>query len=290
MNYLFVGYLTDVAISYLGIYAKTSEIKFYAIDHRTQNIYSDMGMTYGTFYDDKITIENVTKLFKETTFDKVINFYEVKEANSLEEYNKENYEFVISLHKLCEEYKVKQFIQISTSDVYGTSSVNICNEEKELVSTSHYTTSKINAEKYLENKKDVTIIRMCDVFGVRYDNNLLNNFINAYEIKGDLIVREDKDYVRGYLDIKDCVYYLHILFDECKYGVFNVSSLYFISATQLVDMMKKELKIRKPIIYTKSKKVVLNSVKLDNEKLVQTTNYQAENQKTKLIYYIKQFI
>ncbi len=289
-NYLIVGYLNNHALGYLSVYTKNKNIRFICIDEKEPNEYCDFGLEKIKYYHEKITIESMKKIFSENHIDKVINFHELKEPNrTLIEMNRVNYEFVVDLYQLCESYFVRQFVQISSDEVYGRNRYTYSSETHKPSASDHYTASKINADKYLEGKHNVAIVRMCNTFGILYDDNLLNLLIKGLLEDKELVVHEKSDYVRSYLDSKDCAYFLQKILEKYKTGIYNISSEYFLTAKDIIKYFLEVTETTKEITYTNSVYVKFDCIKLDNRKMMSEADYFIEDQTEKLKFYLKQF-
>lgn len=72
-------------------------------------------------------------------------------------------------------------------------------------------------------------------------------------------------------------------------GLYNLSSEYFLTAKQLIKIVVKELNYKKEIKYSSSKKVIVDSIKLDNQKLSTKLSYDLTKQSDKLKYTLREY-
>lgn len=290
VNYLVIGYLNDISIAYLSVYAKNNKLKFVCIDDKEQNSYINLSYTNAEYIKDEINKQTIEKLIKERNIEKVINFYELKEEGySLEEYNAINYDFVVDLYNICTKYGVKHFTHMSTALVYKSSYSNFCTEQRDLSITSHYVASKINAELFLLKQNNTLIFRASESFGVLCNDNLLNNLIKDIIEDKEVIIHEDSDFIRNYTHAKDLSFYVNKMSQHNMCGLYNLSSEYFLTAKQLIKIVVKELNYKKEIKYSSSKKVIVDSIKLDNQKLSKKLSYDLSKQSDKLKYTLREY-
>ncbi|MFI3252080.1 MAG: NAD-dependent epimerase/dehydratase family protein [bacterium] len=292
MNYLLVGGSSKLAINYINECVGRSTINFICID----NVEIDKEITvdqevniYFKYIKTELNKENINKIMNEYPIDRVINFHELREyGHDTIEYTKNNYDFVVDLHDCCVKNKVKHFTQISTANVYGNSST-LRVESDPLKMTDDYIVSKINSELYLLNQTDIpaVVLRVSEVFGNvlkdHYLDRIIKNILNDEEI----IIKEDSEFIRTYIDVQDCIYFIDTSSRQKIEGAYNVCSNLHLSSKDILDTIINEFNYTKEVVYTNEKPLNLTSVKVESNSISKLLSYSLTRQELKYKYYIE---
>ncbi len=118
-----------------------------------------------------------------------------------------------NFHKLicrCVQLNVKNFINISSQDIYGNYR-EIPSYEHEYNPQTNYAKTKLECEAIIKkvtkdysNDMNYTNIRLASLVGVEYPERVINKMINFAKNNKKITVQNDKD-VFGYMDINDAV-------------------------------------------------------------------------------------
>jgi dTDP-glucose 4,6-dehydratase len=175
------------------------------------------------FYQvDFCNIEEVLKVFKFWySFDIIVNFAEENNENIIDS----NIYGVYKIFEIIKKYKVKHFLQVSTTDVY-----DILNDEQRFAETSNtslYSASKASADlialSYFHSFKIPVVVSRCsNNFGIYQNTNefIPSLIINALT-KKKLIVYEDD--IRNWINVLDHCRALDTLMHYGKFGeIYNI--------------------------------------------------------------------
>lgn len=105
-----------------------------------------------------------------------------------------NQEATYALVDLCKKKEIPRFIFVTTCSVYGISE-GIANEDSSLKTTSPYTETKVNAERYVLNEKDPNfhpcILRLATLYGLSPKpqfNSLANELVWNAAFKKEIVI------------------------------------------------------------------------------------------------------
>lgn len=144
-----------------------------------------------------------------------------------------------------EESNVKQYIHISSSEVYGDSRDEF-NVESEPAPISSYAQSMYRGEKHvgrLSSKMKTQIIRMANVFGMATSMDS-SNFVNDFILKSSwgirLHVEGNGEYKKAFINVERAAEALTALLDsDLKSGTYNFAELN-ISPMDIIEILMKE--------------------------------------------------
>ncbi len=303
MNVLIVGSRSKLVINYLNyIVSKQMEaidylglmlpkVNYICIDEvdKDEEIRLNESNSNFKYYKLELNKENIDYLIKKYNINRVINFHEVTNTTK-EEYTKHNFDFVIDLYHCCEENNVEHITHISSALVYGSSKQVYCTEKSQLKATDDYTDSKINADLFLLSQSNVktAILRVAEVFGPIYRNTLLDNIIVSILEDKDIIIEEDIDFVRSYIYVQDCIYFVTNSSMNKVNGVYNVCSELHISAKEMIIRMTELFNYTHRIKYVKTKKVSLEKSKVTGNAISELLNYTLTRQRDKFAFFVNE--
>lgn len=161
---------------------------------------------------------------------------------------------VLGTHTVCNSIlkagsKVKKFVHISTSEVYGTAENAKMDEEHPLNPMSPYAAAKCGADRlvysyYQTYKIPATIIRPFNNYGPRQHlEKLIPRFITSLILNEPLTVHGDGSAARDFIHVEDTCRAIDMVLhsnDKNTYGeVFNVSSEVHRSINEIADILIK---------------------------------------------------
>lgn len=306
MTILVVGTSNKLSINYLNyVVAKQMEslnfdefvipkVEYICIDNKIQSkeiqLQEEMHTNF-KYYNLEINKENIDNLLTTHNVTHVINFHEVKNTTK-EEYTKHNFDFVIDLYESCVEYKVEHLTHISTSNVYGNSKQTYCDESTHLKATCDYTSSKINADLFLlsQNKVKTAILRVCELFGSVKTNNFIDNIITSIYDENEIIINEDNDFIRSYMNVDDCIYFVINASSNKITGAYNVCSDFHLKAKDIINQIVKVFDYKKEVIFTKEQKVILQHCRVDGSKITKLLHYDLTKQKENFDFFLTRIL
>lgn len=141
-----------------------------------------------------------------------------------------NYKRTVKLIHACIQYKVKQFLFSSSSEVYGNSTLIPYREDQTLSPVSVYGQSKVLTEQYLKTvqKKStmhVGIVRFFNVYGPKQNPNfVIPLFMNAAYHQKPIAILGDGHQVRCFTYVDDAAKGLCKVLhnDESLFEIFNI--------------------------------------------------------------------
>lgn len=291
MNYLIIGGLSKLGLNYINFYSTRVNINFICLGEDESYLkYSSTNPDANkniTYIIEPITINLLENIFKNHNIDKVINFHELEDNNyTKEEYYKTNFEFVVKAYELSCKHNVKHFTHLSTVKVYGNN-FSYSTEQTKCIATCSYTDSKIKADEFLQTKDNTSILRVCDMFGKIYGDYFIDNIIQSILNDYKIVIHEESDFIRSYIDVLDVVYIFHEITSNNMTGIYNISSDFYINAKGIIDLFKTKFEIEdNDIIYKEDKLVSISCIKSDNSKVTNLLKYKIELQNDKFEFYL----
>jgi dTDP-glucose 4,6-dehydratase len=203
----------------------------------------------------KIDISNklaVEKLFAAENFDVVVHFAaESHVDNSLENPNtflRTNVEGTLNLVLECIKKPKLRFIQISTDEVYGSTTGEPFDEQSAFHTSSPYSASKAAAELLvtaytITDGLRSTILRCSNNYGPRQDlekfiPKVISNAINGKEIP----VYGSGTNIREWIHVSDCVGgIIKVVNDPESEGIYNISSHERFSNLEIIDKISDQM-------------------------------------------------
>lgn len=304
MRVLIVGTKSKLVINYLNyIVTKNMEsrefmgmklhrIEYICIDEDNLDkavMLNEKIHTNFKFIKMKFKKQNLLDVIKNYNISHVINFHEVINT-TIEEYTKNNFDFVIDLYDACVECNISHLTHISTTLVYGNSRQTFCNEKTHLKPTCDYTDSKINADLFLlsQNKIPTAILRIAEIFGPIYKETLLDKILVSVLEDKDVLIEEEEDFIRSYINVQDCVYFVNSAsFNEIK-GAYNVCSDLHISAKDMISKLADLFNYQDRVKYVKTKKVTLQYSKVEGSSISNILNYTLTRQVDKFAFFVNE--
>lgn len=292
MKCLIIGIDNKIAVNYLNFLIRKVDDIYYCIDNVLPSELLIKDASNFIFIEKEINIENIEEVLLKNNIDKVINFFELNTLDcNLDEYIKYNYDFIVELYNSCVKYDVDHFVFTTTTDVYGNN--NIHRKETDVLKhTSHYITSKINADLYLQTKNEIniSIVRIAEVFGLVHRNSFLDILVQNVLNDEIINVEEDSDFIKSYIDVLDCVYFINQILIKELFGIYNICSNTYLSAKKIIETIEALAKYRSKVNFLATKSVELQFVMPESAKIVTSCKYTVENQEDKLKYYLKNII
>lgn len=191
----------------------------------------------------------------------------------------------LNLLTVAKEFKVKKFIQTSTSEVYGSPDRTPIKESFSLKPQSPYSASKIGSDAFALSffysfGLPVSVIRPFNTFGPRQSARaviptIITQALSTDTIKlGSITPRRDftyvKDTVSGFIRVAEC---------DCSIGeIINIGTGKDISIVELVeligDILKKRLTITKDAKRVRPEKSEVVRLLADKSKAKKMLNWQ----------------
>lgn len=182
--------------------------------------------------------------------------------------------------------KCKKYIQVSTSEVYGTAKYVPIDENHPLQPQSPYSASKIGSDSlalsfYSSFNLPVVIARPFNTFGPRQSAraiipNIISQLANGVtEVSmGDVSPTRDMTFVED-----TCFGLISLLETEVKLGeVYNIGSNFEVSIQNIFDHIKNIMKVDAKIVVDKKRIRPASSevyrLWCDNSKLIKNTNFK----------------
>lgn len=188
----------------------------------------------------------------------IINFFEydsilhlagiVHDSNATrEEYFRINEELTISLAEKAKKNNVKQFIFLSTMNVFGIEEGNITLNTK-INPVTDYGVSKLNAETNLLKMRsgsfNVSIVRPPVVYG----NKSPGNFSRLIKLSKLVRLFPEIYNQRSMIYIDNLCNFLYLLIKNNENGIFHPQNNYYVSTAQIIKEISKSN--RKKIFFT----------------------------------------
>ena len=240
---------------------------FYSIEDKKENIkVFKRDKNFKLFNVDITDRKKIANIFLKHKFDQVIHLAAKAGVRpSIEDpvaYFKTNIEGTLTLLEACKDIKLKNFIFISSSSVYGERpKVPFSEDDKAENPISPYGLTKLSGEKLLKIYSNLysipsTAIRLFTVYGPRQRPDLairkfIDKIYNANEIEmfGDGSTMRDYTYVDDIVDgIVKCVY------QPFKFEVINLGNSSPIKLSELIKIIEKSLS-KKAIIIKKPNQI-----------------------------------
>jgi UDP-glucose 4-epimerase len=152
--------------------------------------------------------------------------------------------------KIAQGHKVKKFVYISSSSVYGNNNGNPSREIDPLMPTNPYGVSKMAAEHALrvqaqQGDTELIIVRPFCMYGEFMDRGpnglVISKFIQAWAQNQPLSLDGDGTQTRDFIHASDAVKGLMKIIEHGKHGdVFNLGSGTTVSIKELADIISKQ--------------------------------------------------
>lgn len=290
LNYLVVKQMED--IDFLGTIIP--RVEYFCIDNNELSddikLNSEVNTNFKHFKLD-LNKENINMIMKKYKIQQVINFHEVVKGTK-DEYTLNNYDFVVDLYACCELNKIEHLTHISSATVYGSSRQTFCKENSPLKATCDYTQSKINSDLYLLSKTTVktVILRVAELFGDVYRESFFDQLLIKIYNGSEITIEEDSDFIRPYIDVEDCIYFVSTSVRNKITGVYNICSDLHVSAKDLISKVTTIFNCSDKVVYTNTSRVKLQYSKVDSSSITKDLNYTLTRQKAKLDFYLNDLL
>jgi len=201
---------------------------------------------------------------------------------------KTNIDGIMNLAHSCIENRVKKFLHISTSEVYGTARYVPIDEQHELQPQSPYSASKISAETILRSfyysyNLPVTILRLFNTYGPRQSvRAVIPKIISQLANKQNKIFLGDLKPTRDFNYVLDACEAIEKAISKTKTGeIYNYGSGTEISIKNLVSLISSISGIKKRIIVDnkalRPKKSEVYRLLCNNKKFLKATNFKPKH-------------
>ena len=208
--------------------------------------------------EDLLNYEAVNKIFSKFKIDYIINMASLTHvdysiASPLDTY-KNNTLLTLNLLDLGLKYKVKRFHQVSTDEVYGSTSLDSSYRYKEsdaLNPTNPYSASKASQDLLVLSYHktygmDVTISRCSNNYGkYQYEEKFIPKAIKSAKNNEAIKIYGEGKNVRDWIDVNEHVRAIDFIIDSGKSGeIYNVSTHNEYNnlkvAKMILDILKKD--------------------------------------------------
>ena len=220
--------------------------------------YKNLGDSeYFKFYEEDICNISNLDLSNKDQIDLVINFAAESHVDT-SIYNpglfiKSNVLGVNNLLSFCVENKIKDFIQISTDEVYGSTKDEFYSETQKLNPSSPYSASKASSDMLCNSYKttfglNIKTIRPANNYGIYQQPEKLIPFsIGNLSEKNEIEIYGDGKNIRHWLSVKDTVEAIKCIIEKGKDNeIYNIGSgEYFTNndiALKLIEHFNLDLK------------------------------------------------
>ena len=299
--------------SHLASYFEKRKIDYIGIDNLSYSFKSNVPNKKKIFLTDisnVLKINYLLKKFKVTTIIHAAAAAYVIEAE-IEKifYFKNNIYKTKKFIDVCEENKIKNFIFLSSSNVYQEKKSKVAYGENDKIKPkNNYGKTKAIIEKYLNSKKfnNIIILRLFNVIGIfnkffkifkfkkknyqriifkilqNKEKNIISN-INYFEVSNKQVYP-----YRDFISINNLVIIIFKLIKkiENKYGIyeiFNVGSGKSTSIITIVNQLKKKYKDKISFKFLKISKKEFMTTKAKVNKLNRFINFSNQNDLSKII-------
>lgn len=204
--------------------------------------------TYGTTYDiQKFSFQhddfNALDLNKTETILHLSALVHQMGGASSEEYERVNVTQTLDLAKKAKQSGVKQFVFMSTVKVYGEESENVYTETSECRPEDSYGTSKLKAERKLQELEDetfkISIIRTPIVYGFGVKANI-RNLIELIKI-APILPFKGVENKRSMVYIGNLCHLTNEVITQKQNGIFLAADDEPLSTTEFIELIAKKL-------------------------------------------------
>lgn len=163
-----------------------------------------------------------------------------------EDYYRTNIGTTQKLYSLCHSMRVKRFIYVSSSSVYGNNGCDIQRESDPLMPTNPYALSKMAAEMALKIQQqkggpELIIVRPFTMYGDYMDFGpdalVIAKFLNALDREEPLMLHGGGTQSRDFLHVSDAVKGMKLIIDHGEQGCYNLGSGCSVSIKELADVI-----------------------------------------------------
>ncbi len=289
MKILLIGALNKIGINYINYYVSMDRKKYICIDNDT-TLYNKITIKEELqnnfqFIKKVINKQNIEDILINNNINRIINFYDLKEGR-VEDLEEANVNFVKELYDLKLKYNILHLTHLSTVNVYGSRNFPV-KEHDDCLGKSLYLKSKIKSDNFLKSKEGVSVLRLTEVFGLINSNSYIDKVINSMILNLDLTIEEDSDFIRPYIDIYDCMFFINTISNNKVDGLYNISSDYNLTAKNIITLVSKMFDYDESRInYSSSVHVEDISIKVDGSIICNTLKYRISDQEEKLLYFL----
>lgn len=272
--------------SHISTYFEKKNIEFIGIDNLSYSYKKNISKNQKHFFFD---ISNRTKLSKLinkfkplTVIHCAASSYVIEAENNKNKYFQNNIIKTKKFIDVCEEYKIKNFIFMSSSNVYKENLSKVSFSEKSPVNPKNfYGKNKIEIESYLKKKSfhNLIILRLFNVIGIfnkkfkpfifkkknyqRLIFKILQNFKLNRETNINFIKSNNKKKYPGrdFIDIIEVVTILKIILEKISnkkklFKIFNIGSGKITGIDEIINLINKKFKIKINLVHLTKKELI----------------------------------
>lgn len=297
--------------SHISLYFEKNNIEFIGIDNLSYSYKSNVSNNQKHFFIDISNKSKIIKIIKKYKPNTVIHCaacsYVIEAESHKKKYLLNNIKKTKKFIDICKENNIKNFIFMSSSNVYKEKNNSSVFFEKDITSPKNfYGKNKINIERYLKKKlfQKLVILRLFNVIGIFNKNFKPFNFkkknfqriifktikniktnratnISYYKIKN-----QKKFPSRDFIDILDLSKILkkllqNIVAKKKYYNTFNIATGKAISIDKIINLIYGQYKLKPKITYVSLAKKEFIKTEASIKKIKKFINYN------KYISYIK---
>lgn len=240
--------------------------KIYIIDNLSTGNENNVNIKH-KFYNLDIKSDKCDEIFKANNFDVTINASAYNESTNFQE----SLMGFINIQSLCRKYKVKKYVYISSTDVYGEQSDFNINEEYVENPSNKIAKAKLSEEnycldKYNRSSLDILCLRLSCIYGPRQNHMGENSFLYDIFNKKISTLNIDKNENKDFLYVEDAVDAIYKLTLTNLKGKFNICSGKNIKVKDFITIVNKQDN-NKTIKFLDSNNTVLKKYNVDNNKI-----------------------
>jgi dTDP-glucose 4,6-dehydratase len=157
---------------------------------------------------------------------------------------------VISLVEKIKKLKIKNFLQISTPEIYGNTN-KLINEKANMQPSTPYAISRATADYHLmaikrEFKFPVSFARAANVYGPGQQlYRIIPKAMLCFKINKKITIHGMGKSIRSFIHISDAVdAYFKILLFSKPGSIYNIATNHFVSVKKLVFLIKKIMRLK----------------------------------------------
>lgn len=150
--------------------------------------------------------------------------------------------FLRELVKNAEQSGVKELVFFSAASVYGSSEIDLVNENSPFQSPSIYGLSKALGEEILrESKLNVLVIRLPAVLGYRNTTNIMARWYHGMKTNEDIVYMNSQKLFNNFITVESIFNFLKVFTFCNKFDVINLASKRTMSVAEIVYFMKNAI-------------------------------------------------
>lgn len=286
MNILVVGGAGFIGSHFVEMYDNLDEIV--VLDNFNLGKRSNLNSDVQTINADASVLTNLINVIKKNKIEIVYNFATLSLPASLQFplWNiLNNIQVVSNMCELARLNLIKEFINISTSEVYGSGQDDVIDENHVTNPLTPYAASKLGADKIVDSYINTFDIKACTIrpfnnIGPRQSDDeypaIIPNVLKRIKQNKPIIIQGTGNQSRDFIYVKETIKSISILMKSKNYigEIFNLGTGKETTVNQLVKSILSIVgKMDYPIIYTEKRVADVSRHCADVSKFVRHTNY-----------------